>query len=345
MKIEYQSKEITQSTIQKKQSNTFVDDLRPQINSVAQLVGRMEKYKPNMTAMPDSLKSGIENLSGLNMDDVRVHYNSDRPTAIQAYAYTQGSDIHIAPSQEHHLPHEAWHVVQQKQGRVRPTVQIAGMAINDNSTLENEADRMGHEATIQRAAIDVVASSNATIQRCKFCGDSTCKAGEKCGLDQTMAGLFSSQINPPFVGQHKETKKYSKFGEYESEHMIPKAALEHSGIQYNYDNEPTISIPYRMHRAAMNGAGGGVTSTGSSTTAKDWGRFLGSEIKSGDWYNTIRSTAVDEYHAAKANGALDEGMVNSICQVVNSHATMERITVQQAGEIIQVLLNLWYSNK
>lgn len=35
--------------------------------------------------------------------------------------YSQGTDIHIGPGQEKHLPHEAWHVVQQKQGRVKPT--------------------------------------------------------------------------------------------------------------------------------------------------------------------------------------------------------------------------------
>lgn len=343
MKTEHQSKEITQSAIQQKQSSAFIDDLRPQINSVVQLVGGMEKSKPNMTAMPDSLKSGIENLSGLNMDDVRVHYNSDRPATIQAYAYTQGSDIHIAPSQERYLPHEAWHVVQQKQGRVRSTVQIAGVAVNDNSTLENEADRMGHQATIQRAAIDIVTSNDATIQRCKFCGDSTCKAGEKCGLDHTMGGLFGSQINPPFVGPHKETKKHSKRGVFESEHMIPKAALKHSGVQFDYETEPTISISYAMHREAMSGAGGGVTSTGSSRTATGWGKILGDQIKSGDWYSSIRSTAIDEYHAAKANRVLSENMVNGLCQVVNSHATMGRITVQQAGEIIQELMNLWYN--
>ncbi|HAP61901.1 MAG TPA: hypothetical protein DCR93_21180, partial [Cytophagales bacterium] len=34
-----------------------------------------------------------------------------------------GTDIHLAPGQQKHLPHEAWHVVQQKQGRVKPTLQ------------------------------------------------------------------------------------------------------------------------------------------------------------------------------------------------------------------------------
>ncbi|HCC51392.1 MAG TPA: hypothetical protein DEQ30_04490, partial [Porphyromonadaceae bacterium] len=72
----------------------------------------------NKTGLPDDLKTGIENLSGYSMDDVRVHYNSGKPAQLQALAYTQGTDIHVAPGQEKHLPHEAWHVVQQKQGRV-----------------------------------------------------------------------------------------------------------------------------------------------------------------------------------------------------------------------------------
>ncbi|NWP89475.1 eCIS core domain-containing protein, partial [Escherichia coli] len=81
---------------------------------------------PNRTGLPDGLKNGIETLSGLSLDDVRVHRGSSRPAAVQAQAYAQGSEIHLAPGQEHHLPHEAWHVVQQKQGRVRPTLDLNG---------------------------------------------------------------------------------------------------------------------------------------------------------------------------------------------------------------------------
>lgn len=46
--------------------------------------------KKNETGMPDNLKAGIEELSGFAMDDVRVHYNSDKPAAVQALAYTPG---------------------------------------------------------------------------------------------------------------------------------------------------------------------------------------------------------------------------------------------------------------
>jgi len=56
------------------------------------------------------------------MDHVQVHRNSSKPAQLNAHAFAQGSDIHLAPGQEQHLPHEAWHVVQQAQGRVKPTM-------------------------------------------------------------------------------------------------------------------------------------------------------------------------------------------------------------------------------
>jgi hypothetical protein len=78
--------------------------------------------------LPGQLAQGIEKLSGLSMDDVKVHYNSLLPVQQGAQAYTKGNDIHLAPGGERHLPHEAWHVVQQAQGRVQPVTQVVGVA-------------------------------------------------------------------------------------------------------------------------------------------------------------------------------------------------------------------------
>jgi hypothetical protein len=102
--------------------------------------------KTNKTGLPSQLKSGIESLSGMSMDHVKVHYNSDKPAQLQAHAYAQGSEIHLGAGQERHLPHEAWHVVQQAQGRVRPTFQMKAGAVNDDPSLEQEADMMGQKA-------------------------------------------------------------------------------------------------------------------------------------------------------------------------------------------------------
>lgn len=127
-----------------------------QAEKTIQLLAMMDSYsiqqqpiqkKENNTGLPDNLKTGIENLSGYAMDDVNVHYNSDKPAQLQAHAYAQGTDIHLASGQEKHLPHEAWHVVQQKQGRVKATMQMKGhLQVNDDIGLEKEADEMGQHA-------------------------------------------------------------------------------------------------------------------------------------------------------------------------------------------------------
>jgi hypothetical protein len=96
--------------------------------------------------LPGALKAGVEQLSGIAMDDVRVYRNSPEPAKLGAAAYTQRSDIHVGPGQERHLAHEAWHVVQQKQGRVRATVQAKSVPVNDEPGLEREADMMGVRA-------------------------------------------------------------------------------------------------------------------------------------------------------------------------------------------------------
>ena len=100
------------------------------------------------------------------MNDVKVHYNSDKPAQLQAHAYAQGTDIHVASGQEKHLPHEAWHVVQQKQGRVKPTIQMKNKVnVNDDAALEKEADVMGakslnHNKTVQLKLKDKIISQN-----------------------------------------------------------------------------------------------------------------------------------------------------------------------------------------
>lgn len=100
-----------------------------------------------MGGLPADLQAGMESLSGMSLDHVQVHYNSSAPAQLGAYAHTQGSDIHVAPGQERHLAHEAWHVVQQAQGRVKPTIDVGGTPVNNDPSLESEADRMGAQAS------------------------------------------------------------------------------------------------------------------------------------------------------------------------------------------------------
>jgi hypothetical protein len=118
------------------------------------LQGKLEPAQPARAqpaatsggGLPAPLQAGIQATAGADLSDVAVHANSAKPAQINALAYAQGADIHLAPGQEQHLPHEAWHVVQQRQGRVKATTQLAGVAVNDSQALETEADVMGARA-------------------------------------------------------------------------------------------------------------------------------------------------------------------------------------------------------
>lgn len=107
---------------------------------------------PDQNGLPAGLRSGLESVSGISLDAVKVHYNSSKPAAVGAAAYAEGTDIHLGPGEEKHLAHEAWHVVQQAQGRVRSTTEIGGKPVNDDVGLEHEADVMGAKAATMTPA-------------------------------------------------------------------------------------------------------------------------------------------------------------------------------------------------
>ncbi|MBD2596169.1 DUF4157 domain-containing protein [Nostoc spongiaeforme FACHB-130] len=156
---QYKTKKTSTNSAETSTTNQFAPRrfvVQPQVEEppVASRV-----HQENKTGMPNNLKVGIENLSGIAMDDVKVHYNSAKPSELQALAYTQGTDIHLGKGQEQHLAHEAWHIVQQKQGRVKPTMQLQSIEINDDVSLEQEADLMG-----QKAAQSTAPEANQLLQ-------------------------------------------------------------------------------------------------------------------------------------------------------------------------------------
>jgi hypothetical protein len=199
--------EMANNSSQVKQLRAFqeIANSSPQVKRVAHLQAVADSFsaqqqqaareKENSTGLPDNLKTGIENLSGYAMDDVKVHYNSDKAAPLQAHAFAQGTAIHIAPGQEKHLPHEAWHVVQQKKGGVKPTKQLkGGVPINDEEGLEREADVQGAKAlqfysyaAAQQNPLPVKSPSvlsqtvNALIQREEWEGDYFQYVGFKFG--------------------------------------------------------------------------------------------------------------------------------------------------------------------
>ena len=195
------------------------------------------KPRPNNTGLPDNLKSGIEALSGMSLDHVKVHYNSAQPAQLNALAYAQGSDIHLAPGQEQHLPHEAWHIVQQAQGRVKPSILMKdGVNINDDSGLEHEADIMGarvvmgnvmHEAqdsTIQlhQLTVNPLSAANTTLGNGRIVngGNTAQRVLNAMGKKYKVCGKMSAESSASLVRFLAEEEIQNLF--YEDDKKILK---------------------------------------------------------------------------------------------------------------------------
>ena len=213
--------------------------------------------RENKTGLPDNLKTGMENLSGMSLDDVKVHRNSDKPAQLQAHAYAQGTDIHLGPGQEKHLPHEAWHVVQQKQGRVKPTMQMkanpntkpkSGVNINDDAGLEKEADVMGAKAV---QSFDKQAETSVQ-RKLKETEDHSTPVKEALQF-QNMNDSSCAQQQP--IQQNSELPVQRKVG-FEFETTWPMAATKKgtgppNGLAGGDNNE--VDIPIKKELGASGG--------------------------------------------------------------------------------------------
>ncbi len=338
-------------------------DNRPESILQQKLIGiansKPVQQRKNTNGLPDGLKSGIETLSGYSLDGVKVHYNSALPAQLHAHAYAQGTEIHLGSGQEKHLPHEAWHVVQQKQGRVRPTRQLKGIHVNDDTSLENEADTMGAKALQMKSdstlhgagcgcgSCNSTVATNpkiiqpkldkaAVVQRCVRCGDSTCVKGEKCR--NVPSGMFESGVGT--WGTKFYNEKQGHEGQpMEWEHPVPGKAYRDAGKGSSYKSAPVLQIPKTMHRSGVAGAGGGISSTGSSHSAQIWSGGMGEELATGNWKGVIWKGVIDGLNSAMATGQNLQEAAHGYYRIIMMHQERGDIDEQTAHELIAQLMN------
>ena len=100
--------------------------------------------------LPSDIKQSAESTLQEDLSDVQIKEN-ENASQIGALAYTQGNEITFAPGQfqpdtqkgKELIGHELTHVKQQRENRVQPTTQAKGLPVNDDKSLEREADNTG----------------------------------------------------------------------------------------------------------------------------------------------------------------------------------------------------------
>ena len=105
--------------------------------------------------LPKALQFNLENSLGQDFSNVTIQKNSQAATEINAQAFAHGNSVHFAPGQfnsnseegKNLIGHEFTHIAQQRSGIVSPRKVLGkGLSINDDISLENEADIFGKKA-------------------------------------------------------------------------------------------------------------------------------------------------------------------------------------------------------
>ena len=118
----------------------------------------------------------MESRLGADLSDVRIHTDgkaSESAKAVQAYAYTVGSDVVFqsgkydpgSDSGKRMLAHELTHVVQQRSGPVDGTPAAGGIKISDPSDRFERAAETNADRVMSSAAPVAVATAPASVQR------------------------------------------------------------------------------------------------------------------------------------------------------------------------------------
>ena len=163
-------------------------------------IRRSSASPPAGERLPAAMVDGIARLSGFDVSATRIRRRSDAPGRIGARAFTFGTEVHLGPGHEDRLAHEAWHVVQQSQGRAqrKSVVGVGGVGINVDPSLEREADTMGAQATETAAPAGTADARPASVGEPVLQGDFLTWAWNTLsGAAGYVAGAFGGGAQQP----------------------------------------------------------------------------------------------------------------------------------------------------
>jgi hypothetical protein len=149
----------SESIVKSKAVPVFKSIIQPKVGPHTRALGNPKKEGTTNTSvttqLPEEVQAKMENSFGQNFSNVNIHKDSSSAKDINAKAYAQGTDIHFAPGEynphskegQELIGHELTHVVQQGQGKVgQEEIHGKGLSINQDVSLEKEADEMGKRA-------------------------------------------------------------------------------------------------------------------------------------------------------------------------------------------------------
>ncbi len=95
----------------------------------------------------------------------------------------------------------------------------------------------------------------------------------------------------------------------------------------------TYALDYAIHRDAVDGSGGGITSTGRSEIAQGWVNDLIRLFDSGQSDEAIGKVFCDEVYAIEAHRKFTENDFSSLVAILRSYIDKGIVSQRKADEI------------
>jgi len=246
------------------------------------------------SSMPDDVQAKMEQSFNQDFSNVNIHANSQQASDLGALAYTQGSDIHFAPGEysphsesgQELLGHELTHTIQQQERQVSPTVQKKGVAINDDSQLEKEADDFGKKA-----------AKGESIQRKASSSTASPKIAQ---LSPSPIGAGEAEEEAPEVELSKEDKTAATeaAASEEKEKTNPESVWHIVGSNtwvYNYDEKAKKMLPAKDDKKAQIKMSQGAKVDMLSETPITIGKKSYFKVKSGETTGYVGEAEISQF--------------------------------------------------
>ncbi|MEM7037838.1 MAG: DUF4157 domain-containing protein, partial [Bacteroidota bacterium] len=126
----------------------------PQTDLNSETQSSNEVLRANQSGVDGELMHRFEQVMQQDFANVEFVKNSSKATELNANAFALGNRIHFAPGKfnpnsekgQSLIGHELAHVMQQREGRVNPEGEQAGLQVNRDEALEAEADTLSASA-------------------------------------------------------------------------------------------------------------------------------------------------------------------------------------------------------
>lgn len=248
-----------------KSDPTLEDKMRAKLQKQFNSPNQEAHREPGGVPLPPAIQKEYEEKSGVLLDDIRVHYDSDKPELVDADAFCFGNKIYIAPGQEHNLRHEVGHAIQQKCSVVVPTKKQGNLPLNDSEVLENAASsekcaEVPPQIRTPQLRLPVIQKSpSPPARRKRSIGRKVHKSvtpSQKQVLAKKTSRISAKQGTHGFK-KYEQALLTSLFGSgvsgstHESEHAIGFAVLNNSGISRKALLSFENALPAYQERKAM----------------------------------------------------------------------------------------------